>query len=486
MRTRALRLWLCLLVLPGCGPTPSSTDAGGGSTDAGPGGTCYLVSGLMVEGPRIPGEDLVVTAVDAGSGRTYDVAWTAAEGTLDVATGPSVVWTLSTDLALDQWETTTLEAVVSAPGCPDVTFEAGVAVDWPPELRTIVLYDPAVTGSFEVAQYYADFRSIPAGALCPVSSSDQTTLAGADFPAWLATVMACADALGEQIHYIVPVWGVPYKVSDRVNDFASGTPVTISLDALLAYGDTALTTTDSPFNPLYQNGNSVTGVYDPWIPFGQFKAAYPSDYFLVARIDGADAAAAMALVDRTAAAQLLADTGALAGTVYVDGRFGEPHPATDVFGSYEAGDWNMAGVQATFEALGTYPVVADWNPEEFGTAPALLLCPDALYYAGWYSFGNYNDVFTWNVGAIGAHLDSCSACDIRAGGDWAALALQRGITATFGAVNEPYVAGMPEYDQFFAYLTSGASFGEAAYESTIVGAWMMVWVGDPLYRPYAM
>ena len=58
-----------------------------------------------------------------------------------------------------------------------------------------------------------------------------------------------------------------------------------------------------------------------------------------------------------------------------------------------------------------------------------------------------------------------------------------GITATFGAVNEPYVAGMPEYDQFFLYLLQGGTYGEAAYESTVVGQWMMVWVGDPLYRP---
>ena len=38
--------------------------------------------------------------------------------------------------------------------------------------------------------------------------------------------------------------------------------------------------------------------------------------------------------------------------------------------------------------------------------------------------------------------------------------------------------------QFFLYLLQGASYGEAAYESTPAGAWMMVWVGDPLYRPY--
>ena len=39
-------------------------------------------------------------------------------------------------------------------------------------------------------------------------------------------------------------------------------------------------------------------------------------------------------------------------------------------------------------------------------------------------------------------------------------------------------------DQFFLYLLQGANFGEAAYESTWLGAWMMVWVGDPLYRPF--
>jgi uncharacterized protein (TIGR03790 family) len=221
-----------------------------------------------------------------------------------------------------------------------------------------------------------------------------------------------------------------------------------------------------------------------YVPFGQIRAEPRSRYFLVARIDGASAEAAMDLVDRSAAAEALARDGALEGTVYVDARYGETPPATDEFGSYESGDWNMWGTRHVFETLDGYEVLFDSNPEEFGTAPALEACPDALYYAGWYSYYNYWDVFTWKPGAIGGHLDSCSACDIREGTTWAARALQEGITATFGAVNEPYVAGMPEYDQFFLYLSQGASFAEAGYESTMVALWMMVWVGDPLYRPY--
>ena len=126
----------------------------------------------------------------------------------------------------------------------------------------------------------------------------------------------------------------------------------------------------------------------------------------------------------------------------MDGNRGDTEPTTDAPGSYEAGEWNMWGTRRLFEDLQWYPVVWDGNAEEFGTAPAPESCPDALYYAGWYSYYNYNDAFEWAPGAIGGHLDSCSACDLRSG-TWSAEALTRGITATFGAVGEPYVAGMP-------------------------------------------
>jgi uncharacterized protein (TIGR03790 family) len=163
------------------------------------------------------------------------------------------------------------------------------------------------------------------------------------------------------------------------------------------------------------------------------------------------------------------------GSVYVDwGWTTSEVPSSDVPGSYEAGELNLLRVADVFDDYGWSPIVEDSGPTEFGTAPAALDCPDALFYAGWYTYGLYNDVFSWAPGAIGAHLDSCSACDLRSGQNWSAVALQRGITATFGAVNEPYI---------FLYLSQGASFGEAAAESTYVSRWMMVWVGDPWYRP---
>ena len=477
-----------LLSLPGCGGSQILVEPDGG----GDGPDCAgldLISSISVEGEPIPGRDVTLSAVDAGSGREYQVTWSVPSGTLSAKAGASVTWTLPDDVAVHVPETLTVSVVASAPACDDDSATLDVVVTWPDHLRTVVIYDPGVTGSQDVAEYYADFRDIPAEHLCGATASDVTTIGMSEFAGWLAQVTNCVDAIGEHIQYLVPVWGVPYKVSGQVADISSGSPTTVSLDALLVFGHRGDEIFAAINNPLYQAGDSPSGTYSDWVAIGEYRdgigGQYLDRYYLVARIDGADATAAMDLVDRTAAADDLARMGMLDGTVYVDGNRGIPHPAEGAFGNYEWGEWNIIGVENVFTTLGWYDVVADYNNAEFGTAPAPLACPDALYYAGWYSFGNYNDAFTWNVGAIGGHLDSCSACDIRSGGDWSAVALQRGITATFGAVNEPYVAGMPEYDQFFKYLTDGASYGEAAYNATVVGAWMMVWVGDPLYRPYA-
>ncbi len=429
---------------------------------------------ITVTGAPEPGATVVL---EVGG---VHAAWTVSAGTLSAESGAAVEWTLPVDIAADEPE----ELSVTAAACGD-TVDAEVEADWSLAARTVVLYNPSVAGSEDVARYYATFRGIPDTALCAVESPDATTLDGADFDAYAADVQACIDAVGPHVWFLAPVYGVPYKVSGRVTDLAgTGAIATVSLDALLFYGAAGAELSEPQYNPVYRDGDSTTYTWDDSRTFGKARKRLDDPVYAVSRIDGADADAAMALVDRTAAAEELAAGGALDGIVYVDGRYGdaEPDPAAG-FGSYEWGEWNMWGTRHVFESLGAYEVVWDGNEAEFGTDPAPTTCPDALFYAGWYSYYNYNDAFSWAPGAVGGHLDSCSACDLR-DGTWSAEALQRGITATFGAVNEPYVAGMPEYDQLFLYLAQGATFGEAAYESTVVGAWMMVFVGDPLYRPF--
>ena len=355
--------------------------------------------------------------------------------------------------------------------------------------RVLLIYDPGVDGSLEVAQAYAAFREVPDEQLCGVEATTTSTITSEEFGTWVPQVQACIDAVEHDLHYLVPVYGVPLRVSGHIEDIAgTGSMATVSLDALLFLGEVAVGIETAIYNPAWRSGDSMAGSYEPYLPWEDMLPLVEAEIgvpaWMVVRIDGVDSAASLALIDRAIEAQALADAGDLAGVVYVDGRYGDSEPVSDEFGSYESGEWNMWGTRTIFESLGQYDVVWDGNSEEFGTEPAPTTCPDALYYAGWYSYNNYNDAFTWAPGAVGGHLDSCSACDIRGSTSWSALALQKGITATFGAVSEPYVAGMPEYDQFFLYLLQGASFGEAAYESTRVGLWMMQWIGDPLYRPY--
>jgi len=422
----------------------------------------------------------------------YAIAWTVPHGELIDEGGGVSVWIPDAGEATHLDEALRLTATASSDACPEQTAAQDFALGWPDRERVLVVYNPEVEGSEDVASAYAALHEIAASRRCALASDEDTTLPGEDADAWLGALQVCLDAAGPQVHYIVPVYGVPYRVTGRIDDIAgTGAKATVSLDALAAFGAGGASYTAAIYNPAYQDGDSMAGVYSPSVPFGeireQVEAQTDHGMWMVSRMDGADADAALALVERAGLARELAAAGALDGVVYVDGRYGDEPPTSDDFGAYEYGEWNMWGTRALFEGLGWYDVVWDGDDAEFGTAPAPIECPDALYYAGWYSYYNYNDAFTWAPGAIGGHLDSCSACDIRAGGvdgTWAAGALERGITATFGAVSEPYVAGMPEYDQFFRYLTEGASYGEAAYESTVVGLWMMVWIGDPLYRPH--
>jgi len=138
---------------------------------------------------------------------------------------------------------------------------------------------------------------------------------------------------------------------------------------------------------------------------------------------------------------------------------------------------------AVFAGQAGFSVTEDQNPQEFGTPPAPN-CPNAALYSGWYSLNHYNNAFTWNTGAIGFHLDSLSAADPRMGPNWSANAIQHGITATSGAVAEPYLQGLAQPDGVFLNLLEGANLGDAFLRNEAWLKWMILNIGDPLYLPF--
>jgi len=114
-------------------------------------------------------------------------------------------------------------------------------------------------------------------------------------------------------------------------------------------------------------------------------------------------------------------------------------------------------------------------------------CPESALYCGWYSLSRYVDAFTWVRGAIGYHIASgeCTTLKRPESQVWCKRMLERGIAATIGPVNEPYVQAFPLPELFFPLLTEGyLSLGETYLITLPFLSWQMVLIGDPLYQPF--
>jgi uncharacterized protein (TIGR03790 family) len=113
-------------------------------------------------------------------------------------------------------------------------------------------------------------------------------------------------------------------------------------------------------------------------------------------------------------------------------------------------------------------------------------CPNVAVYCGWYSLKKYVDAFTFVNGAVGYHIASLEAIDLHnpKSPRWCPAMLMDGITATLGAVDEPYVVAFPQPKQFFGELYKGSCLVEAYYRTKPFNSWQMILIGDPLYRPF--
>ena len=122
---------------------------------------------------------------------------------------------------------------------------------------------------------------------------------------------------------------------------------------------------------------------------------------------------------------------------------------------------------------------------------------DALWAWGWY--GSASDAYRFVNGAVGAQLTSFTAITIRTpvnadpalvsveskrwGGNWVPRMLEQGVTATWGAVTEPFANFYAPGGNVFDHLWSGYNFAESFYIAQNTLNWVMTAVGDPLYAP---
>jgi len=122
---------------------------------------------------------------------------------------------------------------------------------------------------------------------------------------------------------------------------------------------------------------------------------------------------------------------------------------------------------------------------------------NALWVWGWY--GMAFDSYRFVPGAVGAQLTSFTALSIRTptnpdpkmysvtanrwGGNWVPRMLEQGVTATWGAVTEPYATYYAPGGNVLDHLWAGYNFGDSFYIAQNAVRWVMIAVGDPLYSP---
>lgn len=347
----------------------------------------------------------------------------------------------------------------------------------------MVVYNASVPDSLAVADHYRIQRGIPQGNLCALTQITTAMEAYVTIAQYQSVVKpqltACLNRLGAtSILYIVFAYRTPYKVT--------GVPTGkyIALDSLVAdiWSHTGSETTPQTLNRYYARADNKNNSYKPFQSFATFRSAnnHSPLLYVVFRLDGPTLDIANSLVDKAIQAEL----NGVDGQGCFDRRYGAISSVDDT--GYGAGDWDIYKANEFTVGAGI-PTTDDATSVEIGTAPAPLRCDTTAYYAGWYSYANYNDAFTFSPGAIGFHLDSASATNPRSfsnGANWVAGSLRRGITFTSGAVGEPYLTGLVHPAPFMRnILVEGANVGDALYRNLYYLHWMVINVGDPLYRP---
>jgi uncharacterized protein (TIGR03790 family) len=365
--------------------------------------------------------------------------------------------------------------------------------------EVVVVYNTRLAESRDVAEHYAEVRHVPAEQMLGVDLTDAEVVSRAEFHdrlqvpltkmlternLWALEATSNASAatdpgqikngvIQSRIRYAVLCYGLPLRIAEdpdlreagaeRVQDELrrNGAAVDSELACLpLLAGSMPLT--GPVLNPHY--GTTNAPVFDP-----------TNGVLLVTRLDGPTAAIARGLVDKA----VQAETDGLWGRAYFDLR-----GLTN--GAYRLGDYQIRGASEICRQLGFETVVDNRS----GTFPAGFPLSQVAFYAGWddeHVSGPFAlPTVEFMPGAFAYHLNSFSALTLRSTDrHWAGPLLARGVTATMGCVDEPYLQLMPDMAVFFdEFVNLGFSYGEAAYGCQRFLSWQTAVIGDPLYRPF--
>jgi uncharacterized protein (TIGR03790 family) len=366
--------------------------------------------------------------------------------------------------------------------------------------EVLLVYNELSPTSSNIAAYYADKRSI-ANVLAidcadAALSSDDETISIGDYTASIEEPVRNYLSAHPRINFIVLTKGVPIRIdggNSGSKDLGSDGNLHPSVDSYLAAIDYA-SLGDAQLIAI--TGSGATGF--GWLNrYWNSTAAFSHDAFggyLVTRLDGYTEADAIALVDRSVAAD---SAIALHGSVLLDIQpdFGiddktvQPLPVTgDIEAESPYGSWNGDLARAG-DLLETAPAPVDLDITEgfVGNENRLL---------GYFSWGSndpdYSDEayhsLTFAAGAIGDTAVSTSArtfLPTSGGQSLIADLIAQGITGVKGYANEPLLQAIASPSVALDRYFSGMTLAESFYAASRFVGWEDIVVGDPLAAPYA-
>ena len=203
------------------------------------------------------------------------------------------------------------------------------------------------------------------------------------------------------------------------------------------------------------------------------RAITPAPIIMTARLDGPSVEHAKNLVDLA----IVAEQQGLEGRAHFDAR-GLNFQLRDPYSIY---DQDIRDLAWLIRRETSYKASLDNHEQLIDKAK------DTIIYVGWYSLRKFTGEFNFNPGAVGYHIASSEALSIRNPEEtgWCKNLLERGITATIGPVDEPYLDSFPYPQEFFGlFLTGRYTLVEAYYLTSRYISWRQVLFGDPLYNPW--
>jgi uncharacterized protein (TIGR03790 family) len=393
-----------------------------------------------------------------------------------------------------------------------VCSAVGFALE-PHEILVIANGDVAV--SVRIAQYYCGRRRVPTDNILtlPLGTELSYTITRANYEKQLASPIRerlLSLGTGEQIKCLLTTYGVPIKVQGRgplegkadklkqLRKLAGQEKNKIEQLNNRGSGESAkqngkhnlkLLQLQSEIDQITgkETGASVDSelsmvLFDNyelyrWQPniLKNNTLGLSFNTLMVCRLDGPGTRIVKGLVNKAIAAE---KTG-LKGIAYIDSR-----GIAEDRNPYSIGYYDQSLRElAAFTKLRTELTVREERTAKLFTTGA---CPRTAIYCGWYSLKTYIDSFDFVDGAVGYHIASWEAVDLRnpKSSQWCPAMLKDGITATLGAVAEPYLHSFPEPRAFFLELFNGRCLVEAYYHTKPFNSWQLVLIGDPLYRPF--